>query len=134
MKTDFVRQEDEEAKENEPRFRNVKKQEDELGRGRQNVTVGYGLLLGKDRQDATARYGLFPGERQTMPRHATENARREVITAVCRAFRSCLMCRCQHDISNYHRAVVQTNTQILYQFLYISGHNCSNDKSVRLYN
>jgi hypothetical protein len=46
MKTDFVRQEDEEAKENEPRFRDVKKQEDELGRGR---------------QDATARYGLVPG-------------------------------------------------------------------------
>jgi hypothetical protein len=50
MKTDFVRQEDEEAKENETRFRDGKKQEEELGTGR---------------QDATARYGLLPVERQT---------------------------------------------------------------------
>lgn len=67
MKTDFVRQEDEEAKENEPRFRDVKKQEEELGRGR---------------QDATPRHGTA--------RHGMGNARREVITAVCSAFRSCV--------------------------------------------
>ena len=42
MKTDFVRQEDEEAKENEPRFRDVKKQEAELGRCRQRATARYG--------------------------------------------------------------------------------------------
>jgi hypothetical protein len=89
-------------------------------------------FLGRGRQDATARYGLLPGERQTgchgtlrtaswvkadrMPWHATENARREVITAVCRAFRSCVMCRCQHDISNYDGAAVHTNTQISFTF------------------
>jgi hypothetical protein len=42
MKTDVVRQEDEEAKENESGFRDVKKQEEELGRGRQDGTACYG--------------------------------------------------------------------------------------------
>jgi hypothetical protein len=42
MKTDFVRQEDEEAKENEPRFRDLKKQEEELGRDRQEATARCG--------------------------------------------------------------------------------------------
>jgi hypothetical protein len=41
MKTDVVRQEDEEEKENE-RFRDVKKQEEELGKGRQDGTACYG--------------------------------------------------------------------------------------------
>lgn len=42
MKTDFVRQEDEEAKENKPRFGDVKKQEEDLGRGGQDATARYG--------------------------------------------------------------------------------------------
>lgn len=45
MKTDFVRQEDEEAKENEPRYRDEKKQEEEFGRGRQDATMRDGRLL-----------------------------------------------------------------------------------------
>jgi hypothetical protein len=44
MKTDFVRQEDEEVKENELRYREGKKQEEESGRGRQEATMRDGRL------------------------------------------------------------------------------------------
>ena len=114
LKTDFVRQKDEEAKENEPQFRDVKKQEEELERGRQAATARYGLLAGERQTGChgTLRTASW-GEADRMPRHATE-----VITSVCRAFRSCVKCRCQHDVSKYQGAFDQTNKQILYQFLF----------------
>ena len=196
MKTDFVREEDEEAKENEPRLRDVKKQEDELGRRRQDATARYGqfpgerqavcqarygllpgetktgchgtlrttswgkagslpgtlrtaswgkadrmprhttdCFLGKGRQDATARYGLLPWERQTGCHGTLRTMRDGRLSQRCAEHSG--LGRCVAVNTKFRTITVPSSKRIhkFYKnFFYISGHNCSNDKSVRLYN